>query len=87
MNRFIPGWAIPLLIVFAFATVWLRLNVFQSTIELNQMNKTLNNVKLDHERLELRVAQLRSPRKLESLARNKFNLQPPTADRMIQLKE
>jgi hypothetical protein len=87
MNRFVPGWAIPLLIVFAFATVWLRLGVFQSTLELNQKNKILNNVKLDQEKIELRVAQLRSPRRLESLARQKFKLTPPTADRIIQLKE
>ncbi len=87
MKRFFPMWTIPVLILFAFATVWLRLTVVQTTYELNQANKTLNNLKLESERLELKVAQARSPRRLEALAKSKFKLTPPTPDRMIQLKE
>lgn len=87
MRRWVPAWAIPLLIVFAFVTVWLRLGVFQSTFELNQKTKILNNLKLENEKLELKVAQLRSPRRLEALARQRFKLNPPTADRIIQMKD
>ena len=87
MKRFFPLWTIPVLIVFAFTTVWLRLTVVHTTYELDQANKTLHNLKLDSEKLELKVAQLRSPRKLEALAKQKFKLNPPTPDRIIQLKE
>jgi len=87
MRKVFPLWTIPVLILFAFATVWLRLTVVQTTYELNEANKTLNNLKLENERLELKVAQLRSPRHLELLAKQKFKLNPPTPDRMIQMKE
>ena len=86
MKRLFPLWTIPVLIAFAFTTVWLRLTVFQTTYELNEANKTLHNLKLENERAELKVAQLRSPRRLEALARAKFKLNPPTPDRVIQLK-
>ncbi len=77
----------PVLIIFAFATVWLRLTVVKSTYELNQSNKVLYNLKLENEKLELRVAQLRSPRHLEVISRQKFKLNPPAADRIIRMKE
>jgi cell division protein FtsL len=86
MKKFVPWWIFPVLVVFAFATVWLRLTVFQTTYELNEANKTLHNLKLQNERLELKVAQLRSPRRLEALARTKYKLNPPTPDRIIQMK-
>ena len=87
MNHLVPMWAIPVLIAFAFSTVWLRLSVVHTTYELDQANKTLNNLKLESEKLELKVAQLRSPRRLEALARQKFKLSPPTPDKLIQMKD
>ncbi len=87
MNRFFPVWTIPVLIALSFATVWLRLTVVHTTYELDQANKTLNNLKLEKEKLELRVAQLRSPRRLEALAREKFKLLPPTPEKLIRMKE
>ncbi len=87
MKRFFPGWTIPVLIAFAFSTVWLRLTVVRTTYELNEANKTLHNLKLENEKLELKVAQLRSPRRLEAIAKQRFRLSPPTPDRIIQLKD
>jgi cell division protein FtsL len=87
MKAFFPIWAIPVLIAFAFVTVWLRLNVVQTTYELNEANKTLHNLKLENEKLELKVAQLRSPRRLEMIAKQKFKLSPPTPEKQIQLKD
>jgi cell division protein FtsL len=87
MKKFFPLWTIPVLLAFAFATVWLRLTVVHTTYELNQSNKTLHNLKLDYEKLELKLAQLRSPRRLEALAKQKFKLSPPTPEKLVQLKE
>ena len=87
MKKFFPLWTIPVLIAFAFATGWIRLSVVQTTYELNEANKTLHNLKLENEKLELRVAQLRSPRRLEAIARQKFRLSPPTPEKLIQLKD
>ena len=87
MKKFFPLWTVPVLIAFAFATVWLRLNVVQTTYELNEANKTLHNLKLENEKLELKVAQLRSPRRLEAIAKQRFKLSPPTPEKLIQLKD
>jgi cell division protein FtsL len=87
MKRFFPVWIFPILIAFAFMTVWIRLTVVKTTYELNQANRTLHNLKLEKEQLELKVAQLRSPRRLESLAKQKFNLNPPSPERIISLKD
>ena len=87
MKRFFPVWVFPILILFAFLTVWIRLTVVKTTYELNQVNKTLHNLKLENEQLELKVAQLRSPRRLEVLAKQKFKLNPPSPDRIIPIKE
>jgi cell division protein FtsL len=87
MKQFFPLWTIPVLIAFAFATVWIRLNVVQTTYEVDQANRTLHNLKLENEKLELKVAQLRSPRRLEMIAKNKFKLSPPTPEKQIQLKD
>ena len=87
MRKFFPLWTIPVLIAFAFATVWLRLTVVRTTYELNQANKTLHNLKLENEKLELRVAQLRSPRRLEAIAKQKFKLSPPTPEKLVQLRD
>ncbi len=87
MKRFFPAWIFPVLILFAFLTVWLRLTVVKTTYEHNQVTKTLHNIKLENEQLELKVAQLRSPRRLESLAKTKFKLNPPSPDRIIPIKE
>ena len=87
MKKLFPLWALPVLILFAFATVWLRLKVVQTTYELNEANHTLHNLKLANERLELKVAQMRSPRRLESIAKQKFKLSPPTSEKQIQLAD
>lgn len=87
MRKFVPLWTIPVLIFLAFSTVWLRLSVVHTTYEVDQANKILHNLKLESEELELKVAQLRSPRRLEALGKNKFKLSPPTPERLIQLKE
>ena len=87
MKKWVPIWTIPVTLAFAFATVWLRLTIVHSTYELNQANHVLHNLKLENEKLELKVAQLRSPRRLESIAHQKFNLNAPTADRIIRIKE
>ena len=87
MGKYVPFWTIPVLIAFAFSTVWLRLSVVHTTYELDQANKTLHNLKLENEKLELKVAQLRSPRRLEALAKQKFKLSAPTPEKLIQLKD
>ena len=86
VKTWVPFWTIPCVILLSVGTVWLRLKVVQTTYELNQANKILQTLKLEKERTDLKLAQLRSPRRLEKLARQSFHLEPPTADRVISMK-
>lgn len=70
----------------ATGTVWLRLALVQLTYDINQMDRTLRNIKQERERAELKLAGLRSPKRLEQIARQKFSLGQPKADQLVYLK-
>ncbi len=86
MSRFFPGWVLPCIVLMSVATVWLRLKVVQTTYELNQATKVLHTLKLEKEKMDLKIAQLRSPRRLEQLAKEKFHLSQPTSDRIVSMR-
>jgi cell division protein FtsL len=87
MNRnWIPIWAIPVLIAMAIGTVWLRLAIVRTTYSINQVERSIHNLKQEKQQIELRLAGLRSPRRLESLAKTKFGLTQPKSDQVIYFK-
>jgi len=65
------------------ATVWTRLSVVKTTYDITQVEKTLRSLRQDREQIEIRVAGLRSPRRLEALAKSKFGLAQPRSDQII----
>ena len=85
MGRVFPLWVVPLLLVLAVVSVWLRLSIVRTTYEIDQVSKMIRNTQQDLEHIELKVAKLRSPRHLEALARTKFGLTPPLSDQVIRL--
>ena len=87
IGRWIPIWVLPLLVVFAIGSVWLRLSIVRTTYEIDEVGKMIRNTQLDREKLELKVAKLRSPRHLEALARKKFGLVPPNSEQVIRLRD
>lgn len=86
MKRHFPAWIVPVIVVFAIATVWLRLTIVRTTYAINQTDKMIDNAKRELERASLKTAGLRSPRRLEILAKQKFNLSQPRADQVVYLK-
>lgn len=86
VNKWLPLWAVPVLVIFATGTVWLRLAIIRTTYSINQTDKSINKVRQEREQLQLKVAALRSPRKLEGLARSKFGLSQPRMEQVIHLK-
>jgi len=86
IQRFFPLWVFSVLILMAVGTVWLRLAVVRTTYEINQLDKMIRNSSQERERLELKTAQLRSPRRLELLARKKFNLFPPKTNQVVHFR-
>lgn len=86
LKRWIPSWAIPVLILFATGTVWLRLAIIRTTYSIGQTDREIDRARQEREILQLKVAALRSPRRLEVLARTKFGLAQPRGDQVIYLK-
>ena len=86
MTRWIPVWVLPALVVFSVATVWLRLHMVRTTLSITQTDRMITNLLQERERVGLKVSALRSPRRLEVLARSRFNLNQPKAEQVVYLK-
>lgn len=87
IQRSIPFWVIPFVIFFSLGTVWLRLGVVRMSYNISQLEKRIQKKQQEKELLQLRWAELRSPKKLETLARKNFQLGPPQLHQVIYLKE
>ncbi len=87
MRHWVPIWTIPVLLIFAVGTVWLRLSIVRTTYAINQADRIMRNLQHDREQLRLTVTGLRSPRRLESLAKSRFGLTQPRAEQVIHLKD
>lgn len=83
----IPLWIFPVLIIFAIGTVWLRLAIIRTTYSITQTSKRIEQARQDRELLQLKLAAMRSPRRLEILARTKFGLNKPTFNQIIRFKK
>jgi cell division protein FtsL len=80
-----PIWVVPALIVLAIGTVWLRLAIVRTTYAINQAERSERELRQEREDLELKVTALRSPRRLEGIAKSKFGLGTPRSDQVIHL--
>lgn len=76
----------PTLLLMSVGTVFLRLEIVRTSYSINQTEKKIRSLKLDREQLELKLAQLRSPKRLELLARTKFGLSHPSSQQIIYIK-
>ncbi|MBC7385747.1 MAG: hypothetical protein H7301_06250 [Cryobacterium sp.] len=86
MKHWFPKWTFPVLLVFSIATVALRLKIVNTVYEINQTEKIIKNSQHDKERASMKIAALRSPRRLEILSRTQFKLNQPTAKQVVYLK-
>ena len=84
-SRWMPIWVIPVLVLLAIGTVWLRLAIVRTTYAINQAEHAEHGLRQEREDLELKVTALRSPRRLESIAKSKFGLGIPRSDQVIHL--
>jgi len=81
-----PVWALPVLLILAIGTVWVRLAIVRTTYEISQTDSMIRNLQQDREQEELKVTGLRSPRRLETIARVKFGLTQPKAEQVIPMQ-
>jgi cell division protein FtsB len=81
-----PIWVVPAVIALAIGTVWLRLSIVRTTYSINQSERRLSALRQEREQMELKLAGLRSPRRLELLARSKYGLSQPRAEQVVHLR-
>jgi cell division protein FtsL len=81
-----PLWVVPMLIAMAIGSVWLRLSIVRTTYSIAQTEKKIRQLQLDREQMELKVTALRSPRRLELIARTRFGLSQPKSEQIVHLK-
>ena len=86
LRIWIPVWIFPIIATLAIGTTWLRLGIVRTTYEINQAEKEIRNLVIEREQMELKVTALRSPRRLEAIARSRFGLSQPKSDRIVQMK-
>jgi len=79
------GIFILLTVLLAIATVWLRLEVVKMSYDIGQADKQITVLKQDREKVELRAVELKSPRKLEPIAKQKYKLAPPSVDQIVYM--
>lgn len=85
-SRWMPIWVVPAVIALAIGTVWLRLSIVRTTYSINQSERRLSALRQEREQMELKLAGLRSPRRLELLARSKYGLSQPRAEQVVHLR-
>jgi cell division protein FtsL len=84
-RKWMPFWVVPALVALAIGTVWLRLSIVRTTYAINQSERKVRELRQAREDMELKVTALRSPRRLETIAKAKFGLGTPRADQVIHL--
>jgi hypothetical protein len=89
MNKkagWIPLWAVPVLVFMAIGTVWLRLTIVRMTYSVAQTEKMIRNLQHSRETAEVKLASMKSPRRLEALARSRFGLSQPHYDQVVHVQ-
>lgn len=86
LPAWLPAWALPLMVVMAVGTVWLRLSIVRTTYMIDQTEQMITNAKHERERARLKLTELRSPARLQSLAKDKFQLKPPKQGQVVRLR-
>lgn len=86
LRRWVPMWVVPLVIVLAIGTVWLRLSIVGTTYTISQADRKIRELQHGKQQMELKVTALRSPRRLEILAKTRFGLSQPKSEQIIHLK-
>ena len=87
-NRKIKLYCLLVLIVLCLSLlfVWTRIRVVQQGYELSRLNKETNELMGKKSRLESDIATLKSPQRLESIARDYFGMRLPKGDEIVLIE-
>lgn len=87
VRSWMPIWTIPLLIAFAITSVWIRLSIVGTSYSIDLTDRAIRDLQQQKQEIGLRVAALRSPRRLELLAKTRYGLEPARSEQVIHLED
>ena len=64
---------------------WVRTRVTEQGYQLSRLSAEYRELTREHEALQLKAAELRSPQRIEELARTHLSMGPPPVERMVVL--
>jgi cell division protein FtsL len=64
---------------------WVRTGVTERGYELSRLSTDYRQLVREHEALQIRAAELKSPQRIEELARARLHMGPPPVDRVVVL--
>jgi len=74
---------ISLMLMVSLFFVWSRVQVTSLEYEMSQLESTLRSLRQDATNLSLEAASLRSPERIERVARKELNLRLPSSEQVI----
>ena len=77
--------ACALIALSALFHAWVRTRVTEEGYRLSRLSAEHRELSREHERLQFHAAQLKSPQRIEELARARLGMGPPTVDRVVVL--
>jgi cell division protein FtsL len=66
--------------------VWSRVRVIELSVEVNQLRNELCTAEQENSRLRLEGTALKTPSRIEALARGEFGMAPPTPRQLVVVK-
>ena len=72
-----------LVLVMSLIYVWTRISVVQKGYEVSRLHKEVMALSQKKNKLEAEIAKLKSPARLENIARQKFGMRLPLGDEII----
>jgi len=86
LHGFAAGTCACALVACALLThAWLRTRVTERGYELSRLSVEYRALTREHEALQIRAAELKSPLRIEELARARLGMGPPAMERMVVL--
>ncbi len=64
---------------------WVRTRVTEEGYQLSRSSAEYRELMREHESLQIRAAELKSPQRIEELARTRLSMGPPAMDRVVVL--
>lgn len=75
-----------LLTIVSVFHVWSRYSLMELNLQISETSHLLKNAEQEQKRLKLESASLKTPARIESIARNELGMALPTEQQVVQVK-